>query len=220
MIYLLDTSTPLSECAEELQVDRNHVGQLLTPLTRFTNRSPGRFAIDNGAFAGFNINSFRSLLAREQGNKDGCMFVVAPDVVGDARRTLELFSHWYPRLHGWPIALACQNGQEHLEIPWKLIDAVFIGGDDKFKTSDAARAIVRCAKAMEKWTHVGRVNGPVRLDVMIEWGVDSIDGTGLSRYTKMRTSIADYQANEKLPGLTGGVSSVSAVGEIDDGRDE
>lgn len=85
-----------------------------------------------------------------------------------------------------------------LEIPWRLISAVFIGGDDKFKTSDAARSIVQCAKAMGKWAHVGRVNGPVRLEVVEEWGVDSVDGSGISLFSKMRANIAAHRRHPKL----------------------
>jgi hypothetical protein len=198
MMYLLDTSHDLTTCAGELGVGVNCVGQLITPLTRFNNRSPERFAIDNGAFSSFHANTFLNLLSREKPNREGCLFVVAPDVVCSARRTLELFSHWYARLQDWPIALACQNGQEDLDIPWHLIEAVFIGGDDRWKTSDAARSIVKCAKAMGKWAHVGRVNGPVRLEVVEEWGADSVDGTGISLHSHMRHKVQAYKKQPKL----------------------
>ena len=78
MIVLLDTSTDLDEAARELSLP---VGQLLTPLTRFRNRRPDLFAIDNGAFSGFRARAFRSLLKREEANRAGCLFVAAPDVV-------------------------------------------------------------------------------------------------------------------------------------------
>jgi hypothetical protein len=198
MLYLLDTSHDLATCADELGTEPAFVGQLLTPLSRFRNRSPQRFAVDNGAFSNFNANAYLNLLKREEPNRDGCLFVVAPDVVCSARRTLELFSHWYAHLEDWPLALACQNGQEDLDIPWRLIDAVFIGGDDNWKMSGAARSIVKCAKAMGKWAHVGRVNGAVRRKTMEEWGVDSIDGTGISLHSHMRLSIQHYKEQPKL----------------------
>lgn len=198
MLYLLDTSESYIQAAAELEVEPECVGQLITPLTRFSNRRRQRFAIDNGAFVGFHRAAFLSLLKREEPNRDRCLFVVVPDVVCSARRTLEVFQFWYPFLHGWPLALACQNGQEDLPIPWELIAAVFIGGDDAWKVSPHARAIVKAAKAIGKWAHVGRVNTPVRLEVVESWGVDSIDGTGISRFTHMRRRLADYRNHPKL----------------------
>ena len=63
MIVLLDTNHDLDEAAKELGC---RVEQLLTPLTRFKAKKPDApFAIDNGAFAGFNRSSFESLLKRE-----------------------------------------------------------------------------------------------------------------------------------------------------------
>lgn len=192
MIFLLDTNQDYEQAAQELGVPSEQVGQLLTPITRHSNRNRNLFAIDNGAYSNFEKDGFLSLLEREKLNRDRCVFVVAPDVVCSARRTLEVFEEWYPRLHEWPVALACQNGQEDLRIPWELIDAVFIGGDNAWKLSSHARAIVKAAKALGKWAHVGRVNTPARLDVVRKWGTDSVDGTGISRFTHMRESIANF----------------------------
>ena len=93
-----------------------------------------------------------------------------PDVVGSARRTLEVFEHWKPRLAGWHLALVCQNGQEHLPIPWDDISAVFIGGSTNWKLSDEAAQIVKAAKALGKWVHAGRVNHPERWQYLRIWG--------------------------------------------------
>src|SRR3990167_10889022 len=115
LIVLLDNGQDLKQCAAELGCD---VGQLLTPLTRYTLRDPVMpWAIDNGAFAGFEEKSFLSLLKREEHHKANCLFVTAPDVVASARRTLEVFDRWKGRLATWPIALAIQDGQQDLEIP-------------------------------------------------------------------------------------------------------
>lgn len=198
MLYLLDSNDDYDLAATELGVAAADVGQLITPLTGFANRGRLRFAIDNGAYSGFDSRRFQAILDRETPNRQQCLFVVVPDVVCSARRTLELFEYWYPVLHGWPLALACQNGQEDLPIPWDLIAAVFIGGDDPWKTSRAAEAIVRCAKAMGKWTHVGRAGGCIRAEVVEAWGTDSIDGSGISRYSAPRRRIADLRLQERL----------------------
>jgi hypothetical protein len=188
MIVLLDNGNDLDTCAEELGCE---VGQLLTPLTRYRLRDPNRpWAIDNGAFAGLDIPAFRALLQRERDRRDQCLFVTVPDVVGSARRTLEVFERWRVELVGWKLALACQDGQEHLPIPWDEIEAVFIGGSTNWKGSDHATQIIKAAKALGKWAHVGRVNHPARFDHFEKIGADSCDGTGIARYTHMREAIA------------------------------
>jgi hypothetical protein len=189
MIVLLDTSEDLNIAETEIGCQ---VQQLLTPLTRFKAQRPGDlFAIDNGAFAGFNADAFKRLLERESERKHLCRFVAVPDVVGSARRTLEVFHHWQYEtvLKGWKLALVAQDGQEDLPIDWDAIDAIFIGGSTEWKLSQHAAAVIKTAKALGKWAHVGRVNTPARFEYFEKMGADSIDGTGLSRYSWMRERI-------------------------------
>lgn len=196
MIALLDTSEDLKKCAAELGAD---VGQLLTPLTRFTLKHPELpWGMDNGAFARFEEKSFLSLLTREEPHKATCLFVTVPDIVGSARRTLEVFERWKSRLATWPIALAIQDGQQDLEIPWDDIAAVFIGGSTDFKVSPHAAHVIKAAKVLGKWAHVGRVNDPARFAYFEKLGADSIDGTGISRYSHMREAISKRDNQEKL----------------------
>ena len=196
MIALLDTSQDLGECEAELDFP---VGQLLTPLTRFSLRDPLRpWAIDNGGFSGLDIAAFSGLLTREAQRKQDCLFVVVPDIVGSARRTLEVFWHWRPKLPGWKLALAAQDGQEDMPIPWEQIEAIFIGGSTKFKCSQGAGAIVKAAKAIGKWVHVGRVNHADRFEHFLALGADSFDGSGVARYTHMRRAIAEREAQGVL----------------------
>jgi len=188
MLALLDNGQNLDDCERELGCS---VGQLLTPLTRYKLRDPSRpWAIDNGGFASLDIRALRSLLNREVHRRQDCLFVASPDVVGSARRTLEIFERWKPQLAGWHIALVCQDGQEHLPIPWDDIDAVFIGGSTEWKCGPHAEHIIRAAKALEKWVHVGRVNTPERFLRFEKLGADSCDGTGIGRYTHMREAVA------------------------------
>lgn len=193
---LLDNGQDLDECADEIGVE---VGQLLTPLTRYRLRDPSKpWAIDNGGYSGLNIKALMALLDREEHHRQLCLFVTVPDVVASARRTLELFEHWKPKLDGWKLAFACQDGQEHLPVPWKEIDAVFIGGSTNWKGSDYATHIVRAAKAMDKWVHVGRVNDGARWDHFEKLGADSADGTGIARYSHMREAVAARHNQGKL----------------------
>lgn len=187
MRVLLDTSEALDICAMELGCE---VQQLVTPLTGFLRQKEhDEFAIDNGAFSGFRRDKFMSILARESEAKHRCRFVVVPDIVADARRTEEAFEYWKYKLSGWPLALAAQDGVENRTIPWKAIQAIFIGGSTAWKLGDHAKAVIRCAQAIGKYVHVGRVNSPGRFEYFESLGVDSIDGTGLSRYTHMREKI-------------------------------
>lgn len=196
MIALLDTSHDLDLCAVELGCPTE---QLLTPLTRYRPQQPdAHFAIDNGAFACFDTQAFKALLVRESDRRALCRFVAVPDVVESARRTLEVFPHWADRLRGWPLALVAQDGQQDLPIPWDSIAAVFIGGSTAWKMSAHAAAVVKAAKALGKWAHLGRVNSPGRFEYAESLGCDSIDGTGLSRYSHMRRAIHEAHTAPQL----------------------
>lgn len=185
---LLDNGQDLAKCEAEIGVT---VGQLLTPLTRYRLRDASRpWAIDNGGFKQLDIPGLKSLLKREEHHRDNCLFVAAPDIVGSAQRTLELFDYFAPVLAGWNIALVCQDGQEDKRIPWDRIGAVFIGGSTNWKCSVHVERIIKTAKIFDKWVHVGRVNDPARFRHFEELGADSCDGTGLARYTHMRRAIA------------------------------
>lgn len=196
MIVMLDTPQDLKTCAAELGCE---VEQLFTPLTRRNPQQPEQmFAMDNGAFARFEAKGFLSMLAKHELRKDLCRFVAAPDVVGCARRTLECFRHWQPRLAKWPVAFVCQDGQESLDIPWDNLSAVFIAGSTDWKMSAHAAAIVKAAKVIGKWCHIGRINTPGRLEYFEDLGADSCDGTGLAQYSHMRNRIYENHKEPKL----------------------
>lgn len=188
MLVLLDTNNDLSVCEDEIGCKCE---QLITPLTRFSlTRPEGRFAVDNGSFSRFNATYFLNLLKRENARKAQCIFVAVPDVVGSARRTLEVFDIWKHKLDTWPLALVAQDGQEHLPIPWSELSAIFIGGTTDWKIGTHAAQIIKAAKALDVWVHVGRVNDPKRFQYFVDLDVDSIDGSGLAQYSHMREAIA------------------------------
>lgn len=187
MIVLLDTPQDLTVCASELGCE---VEQLFTPLTRRNPQHPEkRFAMDNGAFSKFEADGFLKMLEKHEPRRDLCRFVAVPDVVGCARRTLECFRHWQPRLVKWPVAFVCQDGQEEMDIPWDNFTAVFIGGTTEWKMSKHAAAIVKASKVVGKWCHIGRINTPGRFEYFENLGADSCDGTGLAQYSHMRKAI-------------------------------
>lgn len=185
VIVLLDTTRKqFLLAAEEL---KGHVlGQLITPLTGFSDYGFPQYAIDNGAYSKWDERRFLGILDRQKPERSRCLFVSVPDVVGSARRTREVFDHWRDRLAGWPLAYVAQDGSGDIDVPWEWIRAVFIGGTDKFKTSPEAVAVIKAAQLLGKWVHVGRVNTSGRFDDCLKLGVDSVDGSGISRYSHMR----------------------------------
>jgi hypothetical protein len=175
------------------------LGQLLTPLTGYSDWG-GVYAIDNGAFSGFPADRFQRLLQRQDSRKADCLFVTCPDIVGAGQRSIELFkrrSRWIPE--GWKVAMVAQDGMENIEIPWDDMDAVFIGGGDPWKDSKAAADIVKAAKILGKWVHVGRVNTPKRFEHFAQLGADSCDGSGVAMYDHMLEKIE--RRNEPVPTL-------------------
>jgi hypothetical protein len=157
--------------------------QLRTPLSRHA-LADVPWALDNGCFSSFREKTWRRMVM-EAGQLEPDrrpMFVTLPDIVGSARRTLELFNHFndFVTGYGLNVALVLQNGIGDFDIPWHKIAAVFVGGDDAFKIAPETMHAVKAAKIFGKWVHVGRVNGIPRASNY--FGIaDSIDGTGLSK---------------------------------------
>ncbi len=73
-----------------------------------------------------------------------------------------------------------QDGLTPDFVPWMQIDALFIGGTDKFKMGTQALDLVVEARIRGKHVHMGRVNGPRRVRYAKAIGCDSFDGTSLS----------------------------------------
>lgn len=146
-----------------------------------------RWAADNGAFGEFNPEAFRRMLDGLHG-LPGCLFVAAPDVVGDAECTLELFEEWYDELvAAWqPIALVAQDGLVGGDdrVPWSRIDALFIGGSTEFKLGLDAAELAREARTRGKHVHWGRVSSLRRKRYIASVGGinDSIDGNINNRW--------------------------------------
>ena len=145
------------------------------------------WAADNDAYNGFNPGEFIKMLSKIRGQKK-CLFVASPDVVGNARKTIELFDYWEPiiRSYDLQIALVGQDGLEGLEIPWDRFEAFFIGGSTEWKLSNGAFKLAKLAKEKGKWVHMGRVNSIRRLEIARLYGCDSVDGSGFSRFPDLK----------------------------------
>ena len=198
MKFLLDVS-PAKLGIKEREFPNLIGGQLLTPLTYYADWN-GQYAIDNGAFSSFNKSAFERLLNRQTETKDRCLFVAIPDVVGNGRRTLELWQYRHRLAPHWPHALVAQNGIEDLDIPWTEMKCLFIGGRDPWKSSQAVTDLIKTAKTLDVHVHIGRVNTPQRYDHFAEHEADTCDGSGICKYDHMLEDIR-YQLNHTPPTL-------------------
>ena len=144
---------------------------------------PERWAMDNGAYHGFNEGAFVRMLERFA-TRAGCLFVTAPDFVGDAASTLARWAFWSRLIRGvgFPPAFVAQDGLREADVPWADLGALFIGGTTAYKDGADARSLCDVAKARGVWLHWGRVNGKRRYELARKVGADSIDGTGFSMY--------------------------------------
>lgn len=182
MKLLIDTSPrKLKELISEELV----LGQLITPLTKYSDACLP-YGIDNGAFSRFDKKSFSRIIDRQDHAVDRCLFVAIPDIVGNARRTLEI---WDQRFNfvppKWPLALVAQDGIESLQIPWREMQAIFIGGSTEWKDSRCVVDIVKTAKTLGIHVHVGRVNTARRFKHFSALGADTCDGSGIARFSHM-----------------------------------
>lgn len=168
------------------------VGLLYTPGKGW--RTPPYYlpyAIDNGAFTEFKQADFLAVLDKAR-MVHPPLWVLVPDVVGDAEATMKLWHEWEPMFRGfWAfrLAFACQDGMEPQDVP-KEAYACFIGGSTEFKLSQAHRF-----KGVRPWLHIGRVNQPGRIRWAKEIGADSIDGTGFFRSGPKRALIEYFEGD-------------------------
>lgn len=187
------------------KADPRRIGVLFQP---FDHNDPagasGRvWAADNAAFSGFDAGAFVEMLGRLRG-MPRCKFVAAPDVVADPSATGRLFDLWEPMIRalGFPVALVAQGGLTPECVPWRRVDALFIGGSTEWKLSRHADTLLGMAAAHGKWRHVGRVNSRRRMRHF--WGLcDSIDGSGFSRWPRIRIAkaerwFAEFEASPRL----------------------
>lgn len=185
MLILVSGST---RTVRELAAKRvARLGILLTPKNRNSAKHISSlglsWAMDNGAFSGFDPVGFRRMLRKHAGIP-GLLWVACPDVVGDAKGTLALFRDWRGEIAslGFPVAFVGQDGIESETIPWDEFSAWFIGGSTEWKLGRGSCELAREAKRRGKWVHMGRVNSRRRLRIAAEMGCDSVDGSSLSMF--------------------------------------
>ena len=145
------------------------------------------WAADNGCYARPKSYTNEGYLAWLDQCPRNALFAAAPDVVGDWSATLERAKPMLDQVRtlGFKAALVLQDGATIASVPWDECDAVFVGGSTKWKLSAGAEMIVREARRLDKWAHMGRVNSWIRLRVAAAIGCQSSDGN-LAAYGRDR----------------------------------
>lgn len=180
MMYLSGAKGPRNAAA----IASGDIGLMLTPNTGYRLDNVAVWALDNGCFTNAypGDDAYIALLDRLRPWSARCLFATAPDVVGDAAATLELFAQMGDRIRGrgYPVALVAQDGLTDAAVPWDHLDWLFLGGTDSFKLSETAAALIAAAKRRGVRVHVGRVNSERRLRWFAARDADSADGTVLA----------------------------------------
>lgn len=145
---------------------------------------PVRIVDDKGR--GRTLKGYDALLAR-YARAPRCTGIIAPDIVCGGMASLALSLSWLPRLleYGPRVYLPVQPGMDPLDLDGIVGDrvAVFVGGDTEWKERTTA-FWSRFAHDRGALCHVGRVNTGRRLAICQAAAVDSIDGSGASRFVK------------------------------------
>ena len=138
------------------------------------------FAVDNGAFVGFDHQKFLRLLGRITRQP---LFVVVPDSVGNKAETLRLFDIWQPiilRL-GFDPAFVIQDGMIFEDLP--PVNHFFMGGSQSYKRSALALSIADQLHQQKKYLHLGGVNGFRFLRrAYFDYKAASVDGFQFSKF--------------------------------------
>jgi hypothetical protein len=172
----------LSGSVQKELAKKDHIGFMLTPnlAMRASCTVDQIWAADTGCYTQPNKYSnsrYFSWLSAQ--NPSTCLFATAPDVLGNARATLDRSAPVLAALRnaGFKAALVAQNGLEHEIIPWESLDCLFIGGTTEWKLGVACAKLIEEAVNRQKWVHMGRVNSFKRLRSAQALGCDSADGT-------------------------------------------
>lgn len=182
VIYL---ANPTKNPAAHAAMREGVIGFIDTPGQGYRHvRRPGvTWCADNGCFndAKFSLERWWKFLQDNAHAAGDCLFATAPDVVGDHEATLKRSRPWLERIRelGYPVAFVAQDGAGPGNMPWDEFDVLFIGGTTEFKLGANARVLVKHAKRLGKWVHMGRVNSSKRLRYAKFIGCDSVDGTYL-----------------------------------------
>ena len=145
------------------------------------------YALDSGAWSAhlkkqpFDEESYWEVVQRYGPEAD---WVVLPDIVAGGLPSLELSRRWLPRVEPLaPVLIAVQDGLSPSDLEPLVGERVgiFVGGGTEWKLQTLPQW-GRLKQRTGCWLHVGRVNSAKRINQCRSAGVDSVDGSGLSRW--------------------------------------
>ena len=142
------------------------------------------FALDNGAFSGFDAGRWLALMRWACLSGHRPLWVAVPDCVGDAKRTTAMWEGYAPKAaaFGWPLAFVVQDGHLDSDVPGSAA-VVFVGGSIEWKRKKINYWCERFPRV-----HVGRINTYEWGRYCYDAGAESIDGTGMNRGDKKQTA--------------------------------
>lgn len=205
MIYLSGSKSP----ATTTEMATGRLGLMLTPNNGYALDGVAVWALDNGCYTNAypGDDAYMALLDRLEPHRARCLFVTAPDEVGNAEVTLERFTVMAPRIKaaGWPVALVTQDGMTLDRIPWANVDWLFIGGSTAYKLGHITEQVIAHANRLAIPVHVGRVNSWRRYNHFRALGASSCDGTYIAFGPGVNTpTVMRWQTNPTWLMLWGG----------------
>lgn len=182
-----------------------NLGRLVQPRDctrlRDTLEAGVKVGVDNDAYTRrVNLPAFRELVGavrrtlkevRTPQAAGNLLWVVVPDVPGDAHATARNFGAMNVELSDLPVAFAVQPGAAQAGIPFDApnLRCLFLAGPRHYKESREMARIAAAGKARGLWLHGAPCNSLERARLFAELGCDSFDGTGASRFPAL---IHDY----------------------------
>lgn len=156
------------------------------------------YALDNGCYNKWEPDLYFEML-KDSTNIHPPLWVTVPDVVGDYKKTIELWNEYKDSVKkfNYNLAFVCQDGCNPEDVP-EDVYCCFIGGTTKWKLDNAHRF-----KNVRKKLHIGRVNTKKRLLWAKDLGADSIDGSGWmrARGEQYKDFIEYFESNSEIEKL-------------------
>lgn len=123
-----------------------------------------------------------------------------PDIVAGGLPSLDLSLRWMRIVleECQRALLPVQDGMEPAHVADLIGERVgiFIGGSTAWKLSTMA-TWAELARQKNAWCHVGRVNSKKRIAICQRAGVTSFDGSGASKFTKVKLPVLDAQVRQR-----------------------
>jgi hypothetical protein len=126
------------------------------------------------------------------------LWVVVPDVAGDAAHTFSNFQWLAPLMSDLPLAYAVQDGSEEVGVPFENpnLRCLFLAGSDDYRHSPEMARIAAEGRRRGLWLHGAPCNSARRASHFAALGCDSFDGTGASRFPQLIPSYLQWATEE------------------------